>query len=234
MLKPLIGITTYEINKKGRYTLPAEYVMAVRDAGGIPVLLPPGEEFLRQLLEPLDGFIFAGGGDIDPHWYGGNNHPAITQVSRERDKFEFGLAKQVFQMAMPVLGICRGQQLLNVATGGTLIEHLPDRVGEEVVHQGAGEEGVVHPVEITRDSRLADILGVEPLETVSKHHQAVDVIPAEWRIVARAPDGVVEALEHRSHPWMIAVQWHPELSLSETRHLNLFKALVEEARKRRA
>jgi putative glutamine amidotransferase len=205
-------------------------VDAVRKAGGVPVLLAPGEINPDQIFRLIDGLIFAGGGDINPAVYNGNHHPSIERVDNERDALEIELARQALSRQTPTLGICRGQQLLNVATGGNLIEHLPDQFGETVRHRGAAGENVEHPVQIQPGSRLAQITGVTTLSTVSKHHQGIGRITAEWQVMARAADGVIEAQEHKHHPWMIAVQWHPELSYQDARHLRLFQALVEAAR----
>ncbi len=231
--QPVIGITIYGADRQHRFSLPVEYVTAVRKAGGIPVLLPPVETDIEALPGILHGIIFAGGGDLDPAWYHGEQHGAIAEIDRERDRFELALAKKVLHRSLPVLGICRGMQLLNVASGGTLMEDIPDRVGSQVVHREGDEGDARHPVEIDPKSRLAEILGSDPLETLSKHHQAVDKVPRVWRITARAADGVIEAMEHCTQPWMIAVQWHPEMTIRDTRHLRLFKALVMEAEKYR-
>ena len=135
----------------------------------------------------------------------------------------------MFETETPVFGICRGQQILNIATGGNLIEHLPEKYGEEIIHRGDGGEEVAHPVQIEPGSVLSDILGDAELPTMSKHHQAIDRVSSGWHITARSIDGVIEAQEHKHHPWMIAVQWHPELSYQDPRHLKLFIAHVDAA-----
>ncbi len=231
--QPVIGITIYGTDRRRRFSLPVDYVTAVRKSCGIPVLLPPVETEIETLLDILHGIVFTGGGDLDPAFYQGQHHPAIAEVDRERDRFELALAEKVLESSMPVLGICRGMQLLNVASGGTLIEDIPTRVGSQVVHREGDEGDARHPVEIEPKSRLAEILGSEPLDTLSKHHQAVDRVAGVWQITARAPDGVIEAMEHRTHPWMIAVQWHPEMTIRNNRHFRLFEALVSEAAKYR-
>ena len=231
---PIIGITTYGRDKSGNYFLPNGYVEAVREAGGLPILLPPGESNSDRILKLVDGLIFSGGSDIDPALYGGSSHPSITRADPERDLFELEFAKEVLSKETPVLGICRGLQLLNVATGGDLVAHVPDEFGFKVLHRTQNRGSTEHLVEIVQESRLAQIIGVHELFVVSKHHQALQTIPACWRVVAQAPDGVVEALEHEKHPWMIAVLWHPELSLNAPSHQRLFRAFVKAtfARKR--
>ncbi len=151
---PLIGITTYPRDAEGRFHLPADYVDAVRRAGGVPVMLPPGEAAVDELIARLDGFVLSGGGDVDPLRYGGDAaHPTIDRVDAERDAFELALARAVVEREVPALTICRGCQVLNVALGGTLHEHLPDVVGEELPHRPAGDES--HPPPRRRRSRLA-------------------------------------------------------------------------------
>lgn len=224
---PIIGVTTYGRNEGGRYHLPAEYVQAVRKAGGIPVLLPPGETQVERLIQHLDGVIFAGGGDIDPSRYRGQNHPAINRVDGERDEFELRLAQRLRECSMPVLGICRGSQVLLVASGGKLLEHVPDAVGNLIEHRGRNGLDALHEVEILPGTRLAAILQTNRFTIVSKHHQGFKEIPQEWHIAAKSPDGLVEALENKTHPWMIAVLWHPELSMDDPPHVRLFGAFVQ-------
>jgi len=224
---PIIGITTYGCKKDDNYYLPGSYVHSVRNAGGIPILLPPGEKSVGIILELVDGLIFAGGGDIGPGIYGGNSHSTIAGVDPERDKFELALAEKVLQNSTPTLGICRGSQLLNVATGGKLIEDVPDEIGDSIPHRVDVGEASEHPVQIEQGSRLAEITGSNVVSVKSKHHQGMRTVPEVWRISAQAPDGVIEALEHKTHPWMLAVLWHPEISPEDPHHQRLFEALVE-------
>src|SRR6185295_2598637 len=128
--RPLIGITTYGRNADGEFHLPSEYVEAVRRAGGVPVLIPPGEEHLEEVLDRLDGVILSGGGDVDPVHYGGVPHATIDRIDGERDAMEIALTRGLLELDLPTLAICRGAQVLNVALGGSLIEHLPEEVGE--------------------------------------------------------------------------------------------------------
>lgn len=229
LTRPVIGITTYGRNAKGRFHLPGAYVDAVRAGGGLPLLLPPGEPFPEDILKRIDGLILAGGDDIDPRLYGGMLHPAIERIDPERDAFELALARAALDDDLPVLGICRGHQMLNVATGGDLIPHLPERQRNGVAHRGDNEREVIHPVQIVPGSRLAKILGAAEVPTVSLHHQGMDQIDPQWRPCAYAPDGLVEAQEHLRHPWMFAVQWHPEMDYREPAQLRIFQALVAAA-----
>lgn len=228
---PLIGITTYGRNESS-FSLPDAYIDTVRDAGGIPVLLPPGESNLTVLIESLDGLIFAGGGDINPALYNGNAHPSNYLVDSERDAFELNLARLALDSNMPVLGICRGLQILIVVSGGTLIPHIPDEYGTLVKHRLEMEPGLRYPIEhmvqINRDSFLAHLIQKTYISVFSWHHQAVSIVPPDWRVVAHTlEDGVIEAVEHQNHPWAIGVQWHPELSANDPNHQRIFQAFIE-------
>jgi len=229
-MAPVIGITTYGRNPENRFTLPAGYVEAVRAAGAIPLLIPPGEPRLEECLDLLDGLVLAGGGDVDPALYGGSPHPTIANVDPERDRVEIELVRDAVASSLPTLGICRGLQLLNVAQGGTLIEHLPDVVGESVIHRTPEREPVPHAVRVQEGSRLAGILGKTEYAPMSLHHQAVRAVGNALEVVARAPDGTVEAVEMPAHPFLMAVQWHPEMTAAqEPADRRLFEAFVAAA-----
>jgi putative glutamine amidotransferase len=234
---PWIGVTTYGRDEEGRFHLPADYVEAIRRAGGVAVLLPPGDDAatVAALVDRLDGVVLSGGGDVDPARYGGDaSHPAIDRVDRERDAFELALVRAVVERGLPTLSICRGCQVVNVALGGTLHEHLPDVVGDALVHRPAGGERVVHAVEVEAGSHLATVMETVHPTPVSWHHQAPDRVAPPLRVVARASDGTIEALELPGHPWMVAVQWHPESSAAEDpAQQRIFDGLVEAARRRR-
>lgn len=230
MSPPLIGITTYGRDENNRFYLPAQYVDAVRRAGGIPLLLPPGEPHAESLLVQLEGLILTGGGDIDPSLYGGAPHPAIYMVDPERDKSEIALVQYSAQSALPTLGICRGSQVINVALGGTLIEHLPDAVGETIFHRLPPREPTQHSIRLTPGCRLAEILFQEEFLAPSWHHQAIRQPAPGLKVVGQAPDGTTEAVEMADHPWLIGVQWHPELAAAdEPLHQKLFNGLVSAA-----
>jgi putative glutamine amidotransferase len=231
--KPLIGITTYGRDENGRFSLPAAYVDAVRRAGGIPVLLPQGEPYQAELLERLDGVILSGGGDIDPALYQGNQHETIYMLDPERDSSELELTRRLVKLELPMLNICRGIQVLNVALGGTLIEHLPDEVGEDILHRLPPRAPTQHTVNLEPDSRLAQVIGQTEATIASWHHQAVRQPAPGLRVVAMAADGTIEAVEMPDHPWLIGVQWHPELTaIDDPGQQKLFDALVEAAAKR--
>lgn len=230
MTRAVIGLSTYGRNDQGHFHLPSEYVDAVRRAGASPVLLPPGELNFDAWLKCVDGLIFAGGGDIDRVAYGGREHSTFYLVDSERDSTELALARRVVELGVPTLAICRGAQVINVAMGGTLHEHLPDVVGELVTHRAPPREPIMHTVTLESGSRLCEILGSKEFEAVSWHHQAIDKAAPELTVVGHAPDGTIEAVEIRDHPWLVAVQWHPELTAGDDpAQQRLFDALAKAA-----
>ncbi len=229
---PLIGITTYARNAEAEFTLPSAYVDIVRNNGGLPILLPPGEPNVGKILELVDGLILAGGGDLDPSLYGGTHHSTIERINPERDSFEIFLAKRLLTMEKPVLGICRGMQILNVAAGGTLVEHLPEKFGTSVSHRGENKQPVPHLVRITEGSMLSRLTGKAELPVMSLHHQALGTVAESWTVSARSADDVVEAIEKPDHPWMMAVLWHPELSAGQKEQRKLIRAFVDSAKRK--
>lgn len=228
---PVIGITTYGRNEENRFHLPADYVDAVRRAGGLPLLIAPGEARWREALRLIDGLLLTGGGDIDPQIYGGRSHPTIYNLDHERDQSELALVREAVTTGLPAFGICRGMQVLNVALGGTLIEHLPEVVGEAVLHRAPPREPIPHTIAVRPGGRLAAITGALEFSCASWHHQALRDVARELEVVAHAPDGTIEAVELPAHPWLLGVQWHPELTAAyDPIQQRLFAAFVEAAR----
>ena len=233
--RPLIGITTCGRDAEGRFRLAAAYVDAIRRGGGIPLLVPPGEVGLEQLLDELDGLVLSGGGDVDPRFYDGLPHATIHDVDAERDAMELALAREIVDRDLPALCICRGAQVMNVALGGDLIEHLPDEVGDEVSHRPAEGENAYqhHAVSTEPSSLLAAIMGRSDVEPASWHHQAARRVAPGLAVVARATDGTVEAFEKADRSWLIGVQWHPEVTAAEDpTQQRIFDSLVAAAGKR--
>ncbi len=229
---PLIAVTTYGRDEKNEFHLPSEYVDSVRRAGGLPLLIAPGEPRWTEVLDLVDGLVLTGGGDLDPAHYGGEGHETVYMVDAERDSLEMDCARRAVDADLPTLGICRGTQILNVCYGGTLIPHLPDVVGEDTLHRLPPREPTPHEVTVRAGTRLAEVLGELKFSCSSWHHQAVRDVAPGWEVTAHAPDGTIEALELPSHPWLIAVQWHPELTAAKDpiQH-RLFKAFVDAARR---
>ncbi|MEO1288161.1 MAG: gamma-glutamyl-gamma-aminobutyrate hydrolase family protein [Chloroflexota bacterium] len=240
-MNPIIGITTNARNDKWvtlpyydhYFVVPDVYVDAVRQAGGIPILLPPDEPNLEHLLQLLDSLIISGGGDICPQFYDGDiAHPNLTRQDEARDKFEIAIIKQAMQAKdKPIFCVCRGMQVLNVALGGTMYEHIPD-IREQDIHRGSDGFWAIHDVLVEPNSKLADAMNTTQVKTYSGHHQAVKIVADGLSVVAKSPDDIVEGLEAIDHPWLVGVQWHPEKSASvdETQQA-LFNQLVAEARK---
>lgn len=229
-MKPIIGITTYGRVLDNRYSLPAAYVSAVERAGGQPVLIPPSDSQAERYLAFLDGLVLAGGGDIDPSHYGGQRHETLYGIDPPRDRMELALAREAMRVGCPMFGICRGMQLINVALGGSLIEHLPDEVGDDILHRALPRDPTPHDVTIEAESSLARIAGATQIRPMSWHHQGIRKMGDGLRVAARAPDGLIEAIERPGEHWLIAVQWHPELSAHEDpTQQRLFDTLVEVA-----
>lgn len=236
MDRPLIGLATYGRNAKGRYELQAEYPWCVYRAGGAPVLLPPvgNGELTDCWLDRIDALILTGGGDLDPELYGGLRHPSMYTLDRERDASEISLARAALRRDLPILAICRGLQVFNVVMGGTLYPHIPDVFGTTVAHRLPPREPTTHGVRLVPDSRLAHIIGATEIDGVSWHHQAIHDVAPGLVPTAYAPDGVIEGAEAPDRPWLVGVQWHPEMSAATDPHQQrLFEALVRAAARSR-
>jgi putative glutamine amidotransferase len=232
-MRPLIGITSYaELVQMGVWTeqsalVPMAYVHAVEAAGGRPIVIPPVDGAVAETLDGLHGVIFSGGGDLDPGLYGADAHPATDTPKPWRDGPELALLEGALARDMPVLAICRGSQLLNVARGGDLVQHLPEEVGHEGHRHQPGFFSD-HRVAIAQESRLGSLLG-EHAPVKSHHHQGIGRIGEGLRPVAWADDGLVEGLEDPDRRFTLGVLWHPE----EGEDFGLFKGLVEEAERYR-
>lgn len=237
--KPIIGITatpsddTFDHGTFRRYALSNTYVDAVRAAGGIPVILPPGETDLQAILDMVDGLVFSGGSDLDPAIYGDIEvHEATYGIDPERDTYELSLMELAYTQDKPVLGICRGIQTMNVALGGTLIQDVPSAIGADIEHRqqalGKSTTDTSHTVAIEPGSLLAGIIGTTSVEANSYHHQAVGTPASSVEVIATSDDGVIESIVAPDRHFALGVQWHPEmLAAGHEEHLALFRALVE-------
>ena len=231
MARPLIGITAYAEPsvRWGAWDVPAAviplaYVQMVEAAGGRALLVPPSEEAIDETLDALDGVLFSGGSDIDPSEYGHELHPETNGTRPERDRGELALLRAALERDMPVLAVCRGSQVLNVARGGDLVQHLPDVVGDEK-HKHTPGVFADHEVEVKEGTRLGSLLG-ERAPVKSHHHQGFGTIGEGLVESAWADDGTLEAIEDPAKRFTVGVLWHPEEGEDET----LFRALVDEAR----
>jgi putative glutamine amidotransferase len=235
-MAPLIGVTTSEVRRGDLATLrrhgePPQhemalgltYMRAIELAGGVPVVLPPLANGTETLLARLDGICLSGGPDLDPAAYGARAHEQLGPTEPALDRFELELARAADKAGLPLLGICRGAQALNVARGGTLHQHVEGHRQTELATQPT------HAVRIAGTSRAARLLGAHAAEVNSFHHQAVAKLGKRLVATAWAPDGTVEAIEDPRHPFLLAVQWHAETLVDDPSQLALFRALVEAA-----
>jgi putative glutamine amidotransferase len=243
-MKPLIGVTTSELRPGNVATLRMHgeppnpemalgmtYVRAIESAGAIPIVIPPlAPADVAELIERLDGLVLSGGPDLAPDAYGARAHVELGPTEPGLDAFEYTVAREALRLELPVLGICRGAQTINVVRGGTLHQHLPDVVGNRIGHRQS-EDGrrATHEVELLPGCQLADVLGATRIRVNSFHHQAVDRLGAGLRACAWAPDRTIEGIEDPSLRFVLAVQWHAETLIELPGQLDLFEALVAAA-----
>jgi putative glutamine amidotransferase len=246
-LPALIGVTTSELRlakqvRRTRHSEPAQvemalglpYLRAIERAGGLPVVLPPLElDRISPLLDRLSGVLLSGGPDLDPAAYGRAAHPELGDTKPQLDLFEVQLAREADARGLPILGVCRGAQALNVARGGTLHQHLPDITDGSIVHRQrqSGTE-LTHEVRIAPRSGLAALLGNSRIAVNSFHHQSVDRLGRGLRAVAWADDGVIEAIEGWGKSLLLGVQWHAETLVDDSAQLYLFRRLVTASEER--
>ena len=243
-MKPLIGVTTSELRpgelatlrrhgepRNAEMALGMTYVRAIEAAGGMPVVMPPiATADVPELLGRCDGLVLSGGPDLDPDAYGAKAHGELGLTEPGLDRFEYAVTREALRRELPVLGICRGAQTINVARGGTLHQHLPDVVGDAIDHRQSAEgRQPTHEVEVLAGSRLAALLGAVRLEVNSFHHQAVADLGSGLRACAWAPDRTIEGLEDPALPFLCAVQWHAEALVEQPGQLELFRGLIASA-----
>jgi putative glutamine amidotransferase len=237
---PLIAVTTSEMRSatvdhpmdegdppRREMALGLRYLEALEAAGALPVVVVPvGQHAVEALLDRVDGLCLSGGPDIDPVSYGREPHPELGPTEPRLDHFELALARAADRRGMPILGICRGAQMLNVARGGTLHQHLPHAVGTALTHRQQVDAMVTtHRVDVVGGSRLAGIVG-RGADVNSLHHQAVERLGAGLKVVATAPDGTVEGIEATDRPFVLGVQWHAECLTDRPEHAALFSRFV--------
>ncbi|HEX7382159.1 MAG TPA: gamma-glutamyl-gamma-aminobutyrate hydrolase family protein [Nevskiaceae bacterium] len=230
MARPWIGLGTGGRNEQGRYELAADYSWCVYRAGGLPLLIPPvGKGAAASAwTERLDAFVFTGGRDLDPRFYGEPATDVIDRLDPERDEAEMALMRAALDSRKPILAICRGMQVLNVALGGNLYPDIPAAFGTEVIHRLPPHEPTTHGVQITPQSRLAALMGATQTSGISWHHQALRDVARGLVAVAHAPDGVIEAVETTDEGrWLFGIQWHPEITAAkDPAQQRIFDALV--------
>ena len=212
-MRPVIGVTLGDGDAPGIHAVRQDYVRSVEQSGAVPVGLPPvSPDDVPAVLDRLDGILLSGGVDVDPSLYGQEPHPRLGRVNRRRDDFELALVREALRRDVPILAICRGHQLLNVATGGTLVQDIASLVQGHADHDVKGPRWRrAHRVDVSAPSRLREILGQDALPVNSIHHQAVDRVGDGLVVSARCPeDGIVEGLERPASRFVVAVQWHPE------------------------
>jgi len=235
MKRPLIGVTIgTDSGRATHFALRHDYVRAVEAAGGLPVVLAPGRpEDAEELLGRVEGLLLSGGEDVDPTLYGETAHETVTDVAHDRDVFELALCREALRRDLPTLAICRGQQALNVATGGTLVQDIPSSVAGAADHDPERERWeLTHEVRLLPGSRLRQVLGEDRVAVNSFHHQAVKdlgqgLVASAWSV----DDGVIEGIEAPACRFVVGVQWHPE-SFWDRRpgFQNVFEGLVSAAR----
>ena len=208
----VIGITCSFNDKRQVSSLGANYSRAILLAGGIPVILPSlPPEVVPDLLDQIQGVVLSGGGDIDPFILGEDPHPAISEVEPLRDAFELALTRQAMERDLPLLGICRGAQVLAIAGGGRLQQHLEPDAPRRIQHmQSAPRSHPSHRIRILEGTCLSLLAGTREMRVNSFHHQAVQDVGAGFRVAALAPDGVIEAIENPSYKFLLGLQWHLE------------------------
>jgi putative glutamine amidotransferase len=234
---PLVGITTSLRSSPGidQALINTSYIQAVQQAGGVPVLLPPqlSAEARAELLSRIDGLVLTGGQDVDPALYHEPPHEKLGATSPLRDATELDAIRAGLGRQIPILAICRGLQILNVARGGSLVQDIPSQVEGALLHSVQEPRcGPAHVVELRAGSRLAEISGATSIQVNSRHHQSAERLGARLEAVGHAPDGVVEALELPGAPFVVAVQWHPEDMVGEFESARrLFSAFVKACRR---
>ena len=230
-MKPVIGITTYIGDKKGYYSVSGNYVDSVTMAGGIPVCIPviSNEEDFSRYLGLVDGVIFTGGNDVSPLCYGENPISHVNNVSSMRDDYEINLFKRAYAEGIPILGICRGNQLINVALGGSLYQDINSQVPESLGHSpdGISADELYHSIKIGKNSRLHDIFKEDRIFVNSFHHQAIKKLGDGLVISAMSEDGIIEGMESTKEGFLVGIQSHPEcLTKRYSMFLSPFRALV--------
>lgn len=234
-MKPIIGITA-EVEKEHHFVLHHNYVKAVKEAGGLPLILPTGiEKDIDQLAHMIDGLVLSGGGDIDPELFDEDPHPRLGEVTPSRDSFELALVKELLKLDKPIFGICRGLQILNIAFGGNVFQDMHTVSAKPLLqhNQKSPANHASHFIEVKEDSLLHKITKIDHFKVNSFHHQSAKYVPKALKISAWTSDGVIEAIESPTRKFVLGVQWHPEATAAsgDIYSQRLFRKFVESSRK---
>ncbi len=234
--RPIIGVTTDTSDAGQCYLSYQAYAGAIERGGGLPVLIPCGGDHLLipQYVDLIDGILFTGGDDMDPSRYGQSPHPSAVPMDPTRETFEFALIAEAQRRRLPALGVCFGSQLMNVARGGTLVQFLPDEPREDAIEHRklADLPPPRHLIKLDPESELSSAIGRSEISVNSYHKQAIRRLGDGLRVIATAPDGIIEAFDDPGMPFFAGVQWHPERLLEEPEHRAPFELLVRRSTKR--
>lgn len=234
-MKPVIGITASMEIDETKYMVHHHNVKAIKKTGGIPIMLPYllMEEDVEQIAHQIDGLYATGGYDIDPTLFNEEPHPQLGTIIPDRDAFEIALMKRLLEMGKPVLGVCRGCQILNIAVGGDMYQDIYTQIDRDLLQhsQKAPSGHASHFVEVVKGSLLYELTGTDRLKVNSRHHQANRSVPDHFQISGKASDGVIEAIESKAHEFALGLQWHPEnmLAVGDETSLKIFQGFITTA-----
>lgn len=232
-MRPLIGVTSAMEIDGASFTVNSDNINAIKRAGGLPIILPNllGKEEIEQYAEKIDGLYLTGGSDIDPILFGEEPHPNLGTVVPHRDIFERDLINKILQLNKPILGVCRGCQILNIAVGGEMYQDIYAQIDDELLQhaQQAPKEHGSHFVNVLMGSLLHRLTGQEKLQVNSRHHQANRLVIDTFQISGKASDGIIEAIESKEHPFVLGLQWHPEnmAAANDQQSLKIFEGFIE-------
>ncbi|MDC3414410.1 gamma-glutamyl-gamma-aminobutyrate hydrolase family protein [Terrihalobacillus insolitus] len=236
-MKPLIGITSSIDVDEQSSTVGTDNIKAITRAGGLPIILPNflQEEDIDQVADTIDGFYATGGYDIDPTLFGEEPHPNLGLITPERDRFEVALIKKLLEQNKPILAVCRGCQIVNIAAGGTMYQDIYAQMDQELLqHQQKAPKGHgSHYVQVETNSLLYDIIESRKLKVNSRHHQANREVPSTFKISGKANDGVIEAIESSKHTFVLGLQWHPEnmAATGDITSLRIYQSFIRACQK---
>jgi putative glutamine amidotransferase len=244
-MEPLIGCTTYYVsaseNKEIKLDVPQDHFMSAIDdplsiqrAGGVPIAIPviDDEGYIDSIINIVDGLLLTGGSDLSPHLYGQPFKKGLGKINLIRDQFEMKLIDKAIRKQKPILGICRGLQLLNIYFGGTLVQDIDRYYQTDIDHAGSGykspKSSIAHKVKLMEDSIFYRCFGKDELEVNSIHHQIIDILGDGLEIAAISEDGIIEGIVHKNYPFIAAVQWHPEMMFEvHSEQLKIFEMFVK-------